>query len=409
MMKIEFTDEEKLFRTHVRDFLSEHLSDDIREAGRLMTSVYGDHDLSLKWQRILLKQGWAAPSWPVAYGGCDWTVTQHYIFNSELAKAGAPPVSPMGIQMCGPVIIGHGSEQQKKYFLPKMLSGEHFWRQGYSEPNSGSDLASLQMSALVDGDDFICNGSKIWTTHAHEANWVFCLVRTAKDEKPQQGITFLLIDMRSPGIEVKPIISSTGEHIQNTIFFDKVRVPRTNVVGAVDEGWRVAKYLMEFERGGAAYAPLINARLDEIAQFAAGAPGDSTDLLIDDPLFAAKLADARIKASALQTYEFRIMSQVQQGGSLGVTSSVVKILGTQLQQLVAEISLKAVGDYGNAYQPQAAMPGGPSHYYHNTDGFCGSELGALAPLRYINERAGSIYAGSNEIQRNILAKQLLKF
>jgi alkylation response protein AidB-like acyl-CoA dehydrogenase len=403
-VNIEWTGKELNFQAEVRAFLAENLTAELRRAGQLMTSVYPDHQASMAWQKVLGQKGWIAPSWPPEYGGCDWSVAQHYIFNVELATAGAPPLSPMGLQMCGPALIAYGSEWQKHQFLPKMLSGEHFWCQGYSEPGSGSDLASLHMSAVAQGNVLICNGTKIWTTHANEANWIFCLVRTAKLDKPQLGITFLLIDMATPGIEVKPIISSAGEHIQNEIFFSNVSVPRENVVGEIDQGWTVAKYLMEFERGGAAYAPLINLRLGEIEKFACTVPGDSADRLIDDPLFAALLAKARIRASALQTYELRVMEKIIRGGSPGTSSSVVKILGTELQQLTTEIALKASGFYGHAYQPQATMPGGRVHNYHSRDDFCGPQAATLAPLRYLNERAGSIYAGSNEIQRNILAK-----
>lgn len=403
-MRIEWSAEDLAFQLEVRSFLEDNLSEDLRRAGRLMTSVYADHAASMQWQRILWRKGWVAPSWPVEFGGCDWSVTQHYIFNMELAAFGAPPLSPMGIQMCGPALIGYGSEEQKRYFLPRMLSGEHFWCQGYSEPESGSDLASLQMSAVDDGNAFVCNGSKIWTTHANEANWIFCLVRTARLRKTQQGITFLLIDMSSPGIDVRPIISLTGEHIQNVIFFTDVRVPKRNVVGETNNGWTVAKYLMEFERGGAAYAPQINARLDEIESFAKSVPGDNATRLLDDPLFSARLAWLRIRVAALQLLELRVMAQLSKGASPGTSSSVLKILGTELQQLAAELSLKATTPYGHAYQPQATMPGGPVRRYHDAGGMCGPQLAALAPLRYFNERAGSIYAGSNEIQRNILAK-----
>lgn len=402
---MQLTPQDLAFQAEVRDFIATHMTADIRRAGQLMTSVYGDHDLSLQWQHILAGRGWAAPGWPVAYGGCDWSVTRHYIFNAELAAAGAPPVSPMGIQMCGPALIGHGSAAQKAFFLPKILSGEHFWCQGYSEPGAGSDLASLQMDARRDGDHFICNGAKIWTTHANVANWIFCLVRTARLAKPQQGITFLLIDMTSPGIDVQPIIASTGEHIQNQIFFTDVAVPVANVVGEIDHGWTVAKFLMEFERGGAAYAPQLLAKLDQIARFAtsAGAP------LAAEPLFAAKLADARARSLALQAYEWQLMERLSAGGAPGVESSVVKIIGTELQQTITALLLEASGDYGLAFQPQATCPGGPVAFYHNPADapVLGPQLAALAPLRYLNERAGTIYAGSNEIQRNILAKAAL--
>lgn len=406
-MNIEWSPEEKAFQQEVRTFLAEKLTDDLRQAGQLMTSVYADHDASMAWQQILLEQGWLAPSWPVEYGGCDWTAAQHYIFAKEKAAAGAPPTSPMGIQMCAPALIAFGTEEQKSYFLPRMLSGEHFWCQGYSEPGSGSDLASLQMQAVDDGDHLVCNGAKIWQTHADEANWIFCLVRTSKLDKPQKGITFLLIDMATPGVEVQPIVGLTGEHIQNQVFFNDVRVPKANVIGNIDEGWTVAKYLLEFERGGATYAPLMQVRLEEIRRAAAEVPGDCCDRLIDDPLFASQLADTDIKVSALEMYELQTLAELSKGHSPGVNASVMKILGTELQQRVTELGMLLANHYGLAFQPQAGRPGGAVSYPYNREGYVGSALSAVSPLRYFNERAGSIYAGSNEIQRNILAKSAL--
>jgi alkylation response protein AidB-like acyl-CoA dehydrogenase len=403
-MNIEWSAADLSFREEVRQFLQANMTDEIRAAGTLMTSVYGDHDLSLKWQKILLAKGWVAPAWPKEYGGCEWTVAQRYLFSRECAAAGAPPVSPMGIQMCGPALLGFGTPEQKAFFLPRMLSGEHFWCQGYSEPGSGSDLSSLNMSAVEDGDDFICNGAKIWTTHANCADWVFCLVRTSREAKQQQGITFLLIDMKTPGIEVSPIIGLTSEHIQNQIFFTNVRVPKKNVVGKIGEGWTVAKYLLEFERGGLAYGPGLQNGLAAIRRFAATVPGDSTEFLIDEPLFAAKLAAANIKISALETFELQAMNSA----SPGIAASVMKILGTELQQLVTELGLEASGHYGHAFQPQAACPGGPVQYPHAESGHVGPIYAVTAPLRYFNERAGTIYGGSNEIQRNILAKAALR-
>jgi alkylation response protein AidB-like acyl-CoA dehydrogenase len=406
-MDIEWSEQDKAFQEEVRAFFRDNLTPQLRAAGQLMTSVYADHELSMQWQRVLVAKGWAAPAWPVEYGGCNWSVAQHYIFARERAAAGAPPLSPMGIQMCAPALIAHGTPAQRAHFLPRMLSGEHFWCQGYSEPASGSDLASLQMSAREDGPDLICNGSKIWTTHADVANWIFCLVRTAREAKPQQGITFLLIDMSTAGVQVQPIISLTGEHIQNQIFFTDVRVPKSNAVGAIGQGWTVAKYLLEFERGGTAYAPQLQGRLEQIRAFAATVPGNTARTLMDDPLFAAKLADAHIRVSALDTYELRTMSALSSGAAPGAAASVMKILGTQLQQHVTELALEAAGQYGRAYQPQAAHPGGPVSAVHAATGHVGPLPAVLAPLRYLNERAGSIYAGSNEIQRNILAKVAL--
>jgi alkylation response protein AidB-like acyl-CoA dehydrogenase len=406
-MNIEWSAEEQSFREEVRAFLTHALTEELRDAGRRMTSVYADHEASMQWQRILASRGWAVPSWPVEYGGCNWTVAQHYIFALEHARAGAPPLSPMGIRMCAPALIAFGTNEQKSFFLPRMLRGEHVWCQGYSEPESGSDLASLQMSAMEDGDSLVCNGSKIWTTHAQVANWIFCLVRTGKNERPQQGITFVLIDMSTAGIAVRPVISLTGEYIQNQVFFTDVRVPKANIIGKIGAGWQVAKHVLEFERGGTPYAPALQARLEQIRNFAAASPGTSKPGLIEEPLFAAKLAAADIRASALEIYELRVMSQLAKGGTPGPAASVMKILGTELAQHVTELALEVAGLYGCAYQPAAARPGGPVSLPHSKGQHLGSLDAVLAPLRYLNERAASIYAGSNEIQRNILAKSAL--
>jgi alkylation response protein AidB-like acyl-CoA dehydrogenase len=395
-MNIQWSQQELAFRDEVRRFFAANLTDELRAAGRLMTSVYSDHEASLEWQQILVKQGWAAPAWPVEYGGCDWTVAQHYLFAREYARSGAPLLSPMGLKMCAPALIAFGTAAQKRYYLPRMLSGEHFWCQGYSEPGSGSDLASLQMTAVEDGDSFVCNGTKIWTTHAQQANWIFCLVRTARETRPQQGITFLLIDLTSPGVAIQPIVSLTGEAIQNQVFFSNVRVPKANVVGQVGAGWTVAKHVLEFERGGTAYAPRLQAELEELRASA-----------IPDPLFGAKLAATSIRVDALEIYELRVMSKLGKGEPPGPAASVMKILGTELQQQISELALEAAGHYGRAYQPQAARPGGAVSLPHSNERAVGARSAVLAPLRYLNERAGSIYAGSNEIQRNIIAKTAL--
>ncbi len=402
-MDLDWSAEDIAFRNEVRAFLDTHLTHDLRTAGTLMTSVYAEHERSLAWQKILHARGWAAPAWPVEYGGAGWSVAQRYIFSRERVAAGAPPVSPMGIQMCGPAIIGHGTPEQKAYFLPRMLCGEHFWCQGYSEPGAGSDLAALQLRAEDDGDDLICTGQKIWNTHADIANWGFFLVRTARLDRPQKGITFLLIDMASPGITVRPIVAPSGEHIQNEIFLESVRVPKANVIGAIDDGWNVAKYLLEFERGGIAYAPELQVRLDTIEAAAQDVPGDDGGSLAMDHNFSRRLAQARIRVAALEIYEFRAMSA---SGAPGTSASVMKILGTELQQHATELGMLVAARYGMAYQPQAGCPGGPVTLPHAAGPPVGPRFAAIAPLRYLNERAGSIYAGSNEIQRNILAKTL---
>ncbi len=407
-MTLTLSPQDEAFRQEVRSFLDSALTPELRAAGRTMTSVYADHHASMAWQAILHARGWAAPSWPVEHGGCDWTIVQRNIFTRELIAAGAPSLSPMGIAMCAPAIIGFGTDAQKAYFLPRILSGEHFWCQGYSEPQAGSDLAALQMRADRDGDDFICTGTKIWTTHANVANWIFCLVRTSREGRKQQGITFLLIPMDLPGITVRPIIMASGEHIQNQIFFDSVRVPVANVLGAIDDGWTVAKYLLQFERGGSAYAPRIQLNLDLLAQEAATQPGENGSLA-DDPLFAARLADARIRADILDILEQQSLAALSRGEDIGADASMMKILGTELAQRVTELALEAAGPAARALQPGVAAPGGPSPGYSGIlDDYCtGEPWQAITPLRYLNERAGSIYAGSNEIQRGIIAKAAL--
>ncbi|ABK69685.1 acyl-CoA dehydrogenase family protein [Mycolicibacterium smegmatis] len=408
-MDLKWSKTDQEFRDEVRGFLAEKLTPDLREAGRLQTSVYSEHEASMEWQRILHERGWAAPAWPVEHGGCDWSLTQHYIFSRESTLAGAPALSPMGIRMVAHAIIKFGTEEQKSYFLPRILTGEVFFCQGYSEPEAGSDLAALSMSAVSDGDDLVCTGSKIWTTHAQEANWMFALVRTTRGAKKQQGITFVLIDMTSPGIQIRPLVMTSGEEVQNQVFFDEVRVPKKNVIGAIDDGWTVAKYLLEFERGGGASSPALQVLGEEIATVAARQPGPSGGRLIDDPAFSRKLADARIRTDVLEILEYQVLAAVAEGRNPGTASSMLKVLSTELSQILTELSMEAAGPRGRAYQPHATRPGGPvAEFEPPADGYVSGEpWQAVAPLRYFNDRAGSIYAGSNEIQRNILAKAAL--
>lgn len=409
-MDMNWSDADIAFRDEVRAFLDEKLTPELREAGRLATSVYPDHDASMAWQAILHERGWAAPAWPVAYGGCDWSLTQHYIFSRESVLAGAPPLSPMGIRMVSHAIVAFGTDEQKDYFLNGILTGEVFFCQGYSEPEAGSDLASLSMAAVEDGDDLVITGSKIWTTHATEANWMFALVRTSRMERKQQGITFILIDMNSPGIEIQPMVMASGEEVQNQVFFDQVRVPKANVLGKIDDGWTVAKYLLIFERGGGAAAPALQVMCEKLAEDAARVTGPSGGRLIDEPAFAAKLAELQMRAKVLEVLEFRALASLTKGGpEAGSLASMLKILGTELSQHITELALEAAGPHGRVYQPHATRPGGPiADYIPPADGYVsGEDWQARAPLHYLNDRAGSIYAGSNEIQRNILAKAAL--
>ncbi|WP_226633400.1 acyl-CoA dehydrogenase family protein [Novosphingobium profundi] len=408
-MNLDWSAEEEAFRKEVRSFLTDNLDEELIAAGRLATSVYPDHEASMRWQKILHAKGWAAPHWPVEHGGQDWSAAQRYIFESERIAAGAPSLSPMGIHMVAHVLVRFGTPAQKARFLPRILSGEVFFCQGYSEPGAGSDLASLQMAARADGDAFVLNGSKIWTTHAAEANWMFALVRTAREDRPQKGITFLLLEMDSPGIEVHPMLMASGEEVQSQVFFSDVRVPADQVLGTVGEGWSVAKYLLEFERGGSAYAPDLAARAAQLARFAAGEAGGDGRALIEDPHFAGRLAALRARIRVLGTMELRLLSGAQKGASVGALSSMMKVLGTETAQALTQLTLEAAGPRALAYQPHAVRPGGPTPLHEvPVGGYVGGEAWqALAPLRYFNERAASIYAGSNEIQRNILARAVV--
>ncbi len=371
----------------------------MRAAAGLMTSVYARRDVMTHWQRTLHEKGWGAPAWAPEHGGCDWSPAQHFIFAEEKARAGAPPFLSLSVVMCGAVLIAFGTPEQKRRFLPRMISGEDYWCQGYSEPGAGSDLAALSLRAEADGGDLVCNGSKIWTSHAHEADWMYALVRSTPGSRAQDGITFLLVDMRSSGIEVKPIVFLTGEHIQNEVIFRDVRVPLDNVVGTPGKGWTVAKYLMEFERGGQLGSPEYAARLDRIAVFA-------REVGVNDTAFVARLAAARIDLSALRALEWRDLCV--RTGSPGTNSSMLKMLGTELSQRLTELALEASGYGAMPYQPGLTTPGGNTPWAVSamTPPAAAPAAAAFA-LRYFNDRAGSIYAGSNEIQRNILAKRQL--
>lgn len=400
-MNLDWTPADLAFRDEVRAFLAAELTPEMRAATAKMTSVYAPVSLSLAWQAKLHARGWAAPAWPQEYGGTGWSQVQRYIFTRELAEAGAPPLSPMGIGMCGPVLIGHGTAEQKAYWLPRMLNGDDLWCQGYSETESGSDLASLRMKAVRDGDEYVCTGHKLWTTHGHEANMIFCLVRTSQLDKPQKGITFLLIDMKAPGVSVRPILSLSGEHVQNHITFDEVRVPITNVVGAVDDGWTVAKYLMEFERGGSVYSPSMRTRVARLQRFLADEDAGSSGMTRRLSLIMADI-------EALDAFELQFMSSLSVGGAPGVKASMLKVIGTELSQRLTELELEGAGTYAAAWQPHLTTPGGdvPGFDPPGDNSGVGTSYTAKAMAKYLNDRAGSIYAGTNEIQRGILWQNL---
>jgi len=398
-MNLDLSAADLAFQAEIRAFIAENLPADLQRAGRRATSVFIDKQYSLAWQRILHAKGWVAPSWPVEYGGTGWNEMRRFIFQMECIRAGAPSLAPMGLRMVGPCIMRYGTSEQKAYYLPRLLAGEDYWCQGYSEPGAGSDLASLQLSATSDGDDYVLNGSKIWTTHAHWANRMFCLVRTRFEGKPQAGITFLLLDMNSPGLVVKPIITLAGEHEVNQVFFDDVRVPKANRLGEENDGWTVAKYLLEFERGGGS-SPGLKVSLQRLRDMARGELSDDGGVLFDDPAFRARLAEIEIAVTAIEVTEHRILSALSSGKNPGPASSMLKTQSTEAMQRIDELAIDVAAHFAAVDQKEAReagsnlIPVGPDH-------------SLVAMARYLNNRAGSIYGGSNEIQRDIMAKLVL--
>ncbi len=391
-MDMQFRGEDLAFQIEVRQFIAENLPTDLRE--KVQRGLHLDKEDFVFWQKKLNERGWFAPHWPVGLGGVEWRPTQHYLFQNEQVEGYCPPVIPFGVRMVAPVIFTFGSDEQKQRFLPDILDSTAWWCQGYSEPGSGSDLASLQTKAVRDGDDYIVNGTKTWTTLAQFADWIFCLVRTSSDGKPQEGISFLLIDMKSPGIEVTPIITIDGSHEVNSVFFTDVRVPADNLIGVENEGWTYAKFLLLFERSNSLTGGLKQQlhRLRTIAdqECANGAP------LSSDPSFQAQLADYEVQ---LRTYEFLELRTLGNSNP-GAEASYLKIIGTDLQQLASELTLRAVGHYGNPYIRDALV-----HGYNQPS--VGPDYAAPAAPQYFNYRKTAIYAGSNEIQRNILSKAVL--
>jgi acyl-CoA dehydrogenase len=376
-MDLQLASADLAFREEVRAFLDEHLTEDLRAAGAARTGSFCDLEPTAKWHATLHRKGWVAPDWPVEYGGTGWTTSQRHIFASECASAGAPGIHSFGIRMCGPVIIGFGTPEQKAYYLPRILSGEHRRCQGYSEPGSGSDLASLQTRAQPDGDDYVVNGTKIWTSLAHQATHIFCLVRTDLEAKPQRGISFLLIDRNTPGLTMRPIINISGEHEFNQVFFDDVRVPKSQRIGAENEGWTVAKYLLEFERGGN-YANGLWARLKWVRDLASRHAAE-------DAGFGRKLAQVEIDITAVEMQEHRVVSARALGESPGAAASMLKLQGNVLTQRLDELAIEALG-------PQASHDGREA---------------AVAMGRYLYDRAVTILGGTSEIQRNIMARAML--
>jgi len=394
-MDLHFSDDDIAFRDTVRAFLAAELPPDLRAKVRAQLRL--DKDDYVRWHRILARQGWAAPGWPREYGGPGWTPVQRHIFEEECALAGTPPVLPFGVNMVAPVIMAFGSPQQKEYYLPRILSCEDWWCQGYSEPGAGSDLAALATSALRDGDHYVVNGQKTWTTLAQHADMIFCLVRTATGGRKQEGISFLLVDMRSPGVTVRPIVMLDEDHEINEVFFDDVRVPVANLVGEENKGWTYAKYLLGHERTGIAAVGRSKRELARLKRLALREERAGRPLLLD-PLFGAQVADLEIELMALEMTVLRVLSRPDR--TPGPEASVLKVRGTEIQQRLTELMVEAAGPLALPFDP-AYLAGATAHSLVDDD--------MAAPLlaHYFNYRKTSIYGGSNEIQRNIVAQMIL--
>lgn len=395
-MNLDFSPEDLVFRDEARRFIAETYPADLEGKQDEGRSV-GKEDF-LKWHRILAEKGWVAPAWPTQYGGPGFTAIQRYLWSEELARADTIPILPFGINMVGPVIYTFGTPEQKERWLPPTLSGDIWWCQGYSEPGAGSDLASLKTRAVRDGDHYVVNGQKTWTTLAQHADWIFCLVRTDPDAKAQEGISFLLIDMKTPGVTVRPIRMLSGEHEVNEVWFEDVRVPVENRIYDENKGWTCAKFLLAHERTGIAGVARSKRGLERLRALAAEEQDEAGIPLARDPVFRRKLAELEIDLLALEYTELRTLARESAGKGPGPESSMLKIKGTEIQQRLTELTVEAVGPY--AWQYPQRTPG-------DNEPPIGPEAARRAGATYFNMRKTSIYGGSNEIQRNIIAKMVL--
>jgi len=400
-MDLNFTPEEEAFRAEVRAFLADKLP--ARLAEKVSTGRHLSKADMEEWHAILNERSWLANHWPTRYGGSGWNAVQKFIFDNECALAHAPRIEPFGVNMLGPVLIKYGSEAQKRRWLPRILDGSDWWCQGYSEPGAGSDLASVKTTALrgsdVQGDHYIVNGQKTWTTLGQHANMIFCLVRTDPKVKKQEGISFLLVDMTTPGVEVRPIITLDGGREVNEVFFTDVRVPAENLVGEENKGWTCAKYLLTYERTNIAGVGFSVAALERLKKAAARLKMNGRPLA-EDPSFAARLARVEIDLENMKTTNLRVIAAVAGGGVPGAESSMLKIRGTEIRQEISSLMRRAMGPYAQPFVAEALE-----------EGFEGASVGpaeaASAAAQYFNNRKLSIFGGSNEIQRNIISKMIL--
>jgi alkylation response protein AidB-like acyl-CoA dehydrogenase len=400
-MDMSFSDEDLAFRDEVRAFLADKLNSRLREGAAATPSVFVEPDITREWQAILNEKGWLATMWPPEDGGCGLSPTQKYLFEKECALAGAPALPVLGLKLVGPVICKFGTPAQKAHFLPRILSGEDYWCQGYSEPGAGSDLASLKTKAERQGDKYIVNGSKIWTTHAHHANWIFALVRTDADAKKQAGISFLLIPMNQPGISVTPIVTIGNDHEVNATFFDNAETSVDNLIGAEGQGWTIAKYLLENERGGSCAAPGLLAELDRVEQSARQQPSGINGPMIHDTIWSQRLIRLRLEVEAFEVTELRILAELAKGRPPGPQTSLMKLTASNLRQAINTLAIDLFGYDG------LQLPTSRPLYGNSAPEPVGSREAQLAMPFWLNGRAWSIFGGSDEVQKTIIAKQAL--
>ena len=396
-MNLNYTDQDINFRREVKSFIKDNLSSSVQK--RISNGGSYTKEETVKWQKALYENNWFAYNWPKSYGGCDWTPMQKYIFDQETALSNTPQIIPFGVTMVGPVLIEYGTQEQKKKFLPKILNSDHWWCQGYSEPGAGSDLASLKTKAVCKGNNYIINGTKTWTTLAQYADWMFCLVRTENTKKPQEGISFILIDMKSKGITVDPIITLDNSHEVNTVYLEDVVVPKENLIYEENKGWTVAKYLLSHERTSIAQVARSKSAIKKLKNIASHETRKNKPL-IQSPRFRDKLTELEMDLHALEYTELRIISEEVKGKAPGPEASFLKIRGSELQQKISELTLEAVGAFG--------LINSTSFSTNNTNEyFPGPEYANNVGPEFLNLRKTTIYGGSNEIQKNILTKMVL--
>ncbi|MEP6868474.1 MAG: acyl-CoA dehydrogenase family protein [Novosphingobium sp.] len=400
-MDIDFSPEELAFRDEVRTFLAAELPGYIRDGAAATPSVFVEPEIGQAWHAILHAKGWLGYQWPVEHGGTGWTPVQRYLFEKECALAGAPLLTVLGLKLVAPVIWTFGTPEQKAFYLPRILSGDDYWCQGFSEPGSGSDLASLQCRAVRSGDAYVLNGTKIWTTHAHHANRMFCLVRTDPSAKKQAGISFMLVDMDQPGVSVRPILTLAGDHEVNQVFLEDVVVPVSNRVGAEGQGWTIAKFLLENERGGSCHAPKLLRDLDNLETIAGEQPDGRGGVMTDDPQWRRQIARARLSANALEMIELKIIADLAKDNRPGPQTSLTKLLGSNLRQEIDLLAVDLLSPMG--LQLETARP----LYGEAAPLPPGTRDAQVATPRYLNSRAWTVFGGTNEVQLGIIARSVL--